>query len=112
MDFESLDKYILSFADVSVSYPYGKDIAVYSVSAEENEPMMFALLDKKLPLRLSVKCDPKLSVILREKYESVMPGQNLNQKFWNTILLTGQLPLEDIHGFITHSYILTAEPSS
>lgn len=111
MDFESLEKYILSFADTSVSYPYGEEIAVYSIAFKDDDLKMFALLDKKTPLRLSVKCDPKLSAILREKYESVMPGKNLNQKYWNTVLLTGQLPLEDIHGFITLSYNLVSESS-
>lgn len=108
MDFESLEKFILSFPSTAVSYPFEDDTAVYHYIKNNSEPEMFALVTKKTPLRLSVKCDPKLSAILREKYESVMPGQNLNPKHWNTVLLTGQLPIEDIHGFIHHSYNLVS----
>ena len=50
----------------------------------------------KNPLQLSLKCDPLLSKTLREKYESVMPGQHLNKKHWNTLLLTGQLTWDEV----------------
>lgn len=71
---------------------------------------MFALIQEgKEPLRLSLKCDPLLAETLREKYESVMPGYHLNKKHWNTIVLSGQLPWEEIKGLIRHSYDLVVE---
>jgi len=47
-----------------------------------------------------------LAVLLREKYETVMPGYHLNKKHWNTVVLTGQLPWEEVQGLIRHSYDL------
>ncbi|HET7673152.1 MAG TPA: MmcQ/YjbR family DNA-binding protein [Candidatus Saccharimonadales bacterium] len=71
---------------------------------------MFALIaEGSDPVRLSLKCDPKLSELLREKYESVMPGYHLNKKHWNTLVLSGQLPWEEIQALILHSYNLVAE---
>jgi predicted DNA-binding protein (MmcQ/YjbR family) len=68
---------------------------------------MFALINEKSdPLQVSLKCDPKLAETLRERYETVMPGYHLNKKHWNTVLLTGQLPWEEVQGLITHSYHL------
>jgi len=70
---------------------------------------MFALISEgKDPLRISLKGDPQLNVVLREKYETVLEGYHLNKKHWNTIILTGQLPWEEIQGFIRHSYDLVA----
>jgi predicted DNA-binding protein (MmcQ/YjbR family) len=43
---------------------------------------------------------------LRKEYETVMPGYHLNKKHWNTIVLTGQLPWEDVEALIRHSYDL------
>lgn len=108
MNFELVDSYIMSFAGVSKNYPFDKKIAVYNVELDDqSEPQMFALIEEgKEPLRLSLKCDPKLSKLLREKYETVMPGNHLNQKLWNTVLLTGQLPWEEIQGLIILSYNL------
>ena len=71
---------------------------------------MFALINEnKTPLRVSLKCDPQLSLLLREKYIEVMPGEHLNKKHWNTIVITGQLDKEDILGLVRLSYNLVTE---
>ncbi len=68
---------------------------------------MFALIPEgKDPVSLSLKCDPGLAKLLREKYESIMEGYHLNKKHWNTMLLTGQLGDERIKDLIRHSYNL------
>lgn len=68
---------------------------------------MFALIaEGKEPLNLSLKCDPLLAQTLREKYETVLPGYHLNKKHWNTLILTGQLPWEEVQALIDHSYQL------
>ena len=83
-------------------YPFGEEVAVYKTNDK-----MFALIAEGVePVRISLKCDPQLSAVLREKYESVMPGYHLNKKHWNTIVLSGQLPWEEIQSLIRHSYDL------
>lgn len=102
MDHKTVEEYILSMPNAKLDYPFGEGVAVYKVKSK-----MFALISEgKQPVRVSLKCDPALSVILREKYESVMPGYHLNKKHWNTIILSGQLEWEEIKGFIRHSYNL------
>ncbi len=92
-----------------LDYPFGKDVAVYK-AGEADDAKLFALIaEGSDPLRLSLKCDPLLAQTLREKYETVMPGYHLNKKHWNTIVLTGQLPWEEIQGLIRHSYNLVTE---
>lgn len=111
MDFNTVDQYLLTFEGVEKTHPYDEKLAVYSVVKEgQQEPQMFALMDEqKTPIRISLKCDPKLSKLLRERYETVMPGVNLNQRLWNTVILTGQLPWEEVQGLIILSYNLTAK---
>ena len=89
-------------------YPFGEEVAVYKT----NDKMFALLAEGSNPVRISLKCDPQLSEVLREKYESVMPGYHLNKKHWNTIVLSGQLPWEDIQGFIRHSYDLVTGKST
>jgi predicted DNA-binding protein (MmcQ/YjbR family) len=85
-----------------LEYPFGEEVAVYKTGDK-----MFALVaEKSDPVRISLKCDPQLSTVLRERYESVMPGYHLNKKHWNTIILTGQLSWEEIQDLIRHSYQL------
>jgi predicted DNA-binding protein (MmcQ/YjbR family) len=35
-----------------------------------------------------------------------MPGYHLNKQHWNTLVLTGQLPWEEVQGLVRHSYDL------
>jgi predicted DNA-binding protein (MmcQ/YjbR family) len=104
MDHKTVEEYILSMPNARLDYPFGKDVSVYKV----NDKMFALITEGKQPVQLSLKCDPQLSEVLREKYESVMPGYRLNKKHWNTIVLTGQLPLDEIQGLIRHSYDLVA----
>ncbi|HUD08130.1 MAG TPA: MmcQ/YjbR family DNA-binding protein [Candidatus Saccharimonadales bacterium] len=88
--------------NAKLDYPFGEEVAVYKVKDK-----MFALIQEgSQPLRLSLKCDPQLSEVLRERYESVMSGYHLNKKYWNTIVLTGQLSWEEVQDLIRHSYQL------
>lgn len=104
MDHKTVEDYVLSMPNAVRDYPFGEEVAVYKVNDK-----MFALIPEgKAPVRISLKCDPQLSVLLRDKYESVMAGYHLNKKHWNTIVLSGQLPWEEIQGLILHSYNLVA----
>jgi len=66
--------------------------------------ILIAVLELKSPLRLSLRSEPGLSEVLRNSYETVMPGVNLNSKEWNTIVLTGQVGDEELKSLIRHSF--------
>lgn len=104
MDHKTVEAYILSMPNARLDYPFGKDVAVYKVADK-----MFALIaEGKSPVSLSLKCDPELAKVLREKYESVMAGYHLNKKHWITVVLSGQLSWEEIQDLIRHSYLLVS----
>lgn len=102
MDHKTVEDYIFEMPNAVRDYPFGEGVAVYKV----NDKMFALIAEGSDPLRISLKCDPQLAKLLREKYETVMAGYHLNKKHWNTIVLSGQLPWEEIQGFIRHSYNL------
>ncbi len=104
MTHKQVEEYVLSMPNAKLDYPFGEDVAVYKI-----KDRMFALIPEgKEPVRISLKCDPVLAQTLREKYETVLEGYHLNKKQWNTIILTGQLPWEEIQTLIKHSYDLVS----
>ena len=99
---------LLSYPNTWLDFPFGEGVSVYKVGDKAaGEGKLFAIIaDESKPLRISLKCDPGLATLLREKYESVLPGYHLNKKHWNTILCTGQLPDDELRDLIRHSYEL------
>lgn len=99
---KEVEQYVLSMPNAKLDYPFGEEVAVYKVNDK-----MFALIQEgKSPVRISLKCDPALAKVLREKYDEVMEGYHLNKKHWNTIILSGQLTWEEVQALIRHSYDL------
>jgi predicted DNA-binding protein (MmcQ/YjbR family) len=99
---KELEEYILSMPNSRLDYPFGESTAVYKVGDK-----MFALVtEKSNPVRVSLKCDPLLAQTLRGKYETVLPGDHLNKKHWNTIICTGQLSNDEVFDLVRHSYLL------
>jgi predicted DNA-binding protein (MmcQ/YjbR family) len=83
-------------------YPFGDGVAVFKVAGR-----MFALV----PLgedagSVSLKCDPDLAADLRRRYAAITPGYHLNKRHWNTVLLDGSVPDEELSELIDHSYQL------
>ena len=100
-----VEDYLASMPGAYLDYPFGPDTAVYRAANTK----LFALISEGEPLRLSLKCDPQLAELLREKYETVLPGYHLNKRHWNTLILTGQLPDDEIIDLMRHSYELVRD---
>lgn len=107
-DQTELHNYLLSYPDVWVDTPFDDGALMYKIGHVDdgNDPFFAVVADGSRPLKLSVRCDPQLADLLREKYETVLPGENLNKKTWNTILCTGQVGDDELQDFIRLSYQL------
>ena len=105
---KELHDLLLSFPNTWLDFPFGEDTSVYKIGhAETGGGKMFALIaDTSKPLRISLKCDPQLAELLRQTYETVLPGYHLSKKHWNTIILTGQVPDDELRSLIHMSYNL------
>ncbi|MCX6728941.1 MAG: MmcQ/YjbR family DNA-binding protein [Candidatus Saccharibacteria bacterium] len=108
MTLKEIHEYLLSFPETWLDFPFGQEVSVYKIGHIENgKGKMFALIaENSKPVRISLKCDPLLAEKLRETYETVLPGYHLSKKHWNTILVTGQIPDDELKDFIRLSYDL------
>lgn len=58
---------------------------------------------------INVKVNPEWRDFWRQTYPSVLPGYHQNKEHWNTIILDGSIPDEDIHRMIAESYDLITD---
>ncbi len=95
MTHKEFEEFVLGLPKVWLDYPFGEGSAVYKYGGSADQrtegKIMAIVSEGSQPLRISLKCEPKLAEHLREKYESVLQGYHLNKKHWNTIIFTGQL---------------------
>lgn len=103
---KDLEKELLALPNTWLDYPFGEGVAVYKVGSKGDGKMYAIIQENSQPVRLSLKCDPQLAIVLRDKYETVLPGYHLNKKHWNTIICSGQVPSDELKDFIRHSYEL------
>ncbi|MFI0480306.1 MmcQ/YjbR family DNA-binding protein [Actinomadura sp. 9N215] len=83
-------------------YPFGDEVAVFKVAGR-----MFALVPLGAqPGSVSLKCDPDLALDLRGRYAAITAGYHLNKRHWNTVVLDGSVPEEELLELIDHSYEL------
>ena len=102
MTFDALRAYCLSMKGATEDMPFGEDVLVFRVMSR-----LFALtgLDAH-PQTVNLKCDPEWALELRARYEAVQPGYHMNKKHWNTVVLDGSIPLDEVREMIDHSYDL------
>ena len=105
MDIETICSFALQLPDVEETLPFGPENLVFKVRGK-----MFLLLPLDAsPLTFNVKCNPDEAVELREQYpDTVLPGYHMNKKHWNTIVVNGVLPAQQLQKFIADSYSLVA----
>jgi predicted DNA-binding protein (MmcQ/YjbR family) len=97
-----LRNHLLSFAGAAETFPFGPETSVFKVAGK-----VFALSHLGAePLRVSLKCEPRLVEALRAAHPEVIPGYHLNKRHWNTVSLEGSLPAQMIKNMIEDSYDL------
>jgi predicted DNA-binding protein (MmcQ/YjbR family) len=57
-------------------------------------------------LCINLKCDPLEADLLRQAFVSVVPGWHMNKQHWNTVILGGDVPTEELRRQIEQSYDL------
>ena len=103
MNIESFRSFCLAKKSVTEEFPFGENTLVFKVMGK-----MFALTDLESFGSINLKCDPEISVQLRERYTSVLPGYHMNKKHWITILMDGSISDKLLKQCIDSSYELVA----
>ena len=102
---EAID-YCLTFENVFEDYPFHDDN--WCVMRHKQNKKVFAwIFNKDGYVWVNVKCDVEWRDFWRNAFESVIPAYHLNKTYWNSIILDGTIPIEDIKRMIGESYDLT-----
>lgn len=92
--------YCLGKPGAEETYPFDEETLVFKVAGK-----MFGLVyDKEGRQGLNLKCDPELSLVLRQQYNDLFPGYHMNKKHWNTVLFDGDVPDHEIFNLVDISY--------
>lgn len=103
MDAAALRDALLALPGARPDFPFGPETEVFKVKGK-----MFALMPLAGdPGRVNLKCDPDQAVALRGRYpEAVLPGYHMSKRHWNTVVLDGTVPADELGWMVQHSYDL------
>lgn len=102
---QDLIDHCLTYLSVYEDYPFDETTALIRHSANKK---MFALVDHlNGRLQITLKCEPMRADFLRQTFEDIIPGYHMNKKYWNTVYIGGDVPIEEVYDMIQHSYDLT-----
>ena len=105
MNFQDCREHCLMQLQSSEDFPFGPDIYVYKVAGK-----IFAILSETAGVaRVNLKCDPAEAIMLRDIFPAITPGYHMNKQHWNTLLLDGSVPENEIKRQIEHSYQLVVK---
>jgi predicted DNA-binding protein (MmcQ/YjbR family) len=105
MNYQQARKYLLSHPEAWEDFPFGPDVAVMKIRNR-----MFATLGSVAGQpRTNLKCDPNEALMLRDIFESVLPGYHMNKRHWNTVILDGDVPRSEIERMMDRSYGLVVK---
>ena len=108
---EEVLEYGLSFPDTYQEAPFHDD-NWQLVRVKGSKKAFLWTYERDGYINLNVKVNPEWRDFWRNTYESVIPGWHQNKEHWNTIILDGTIPTEDIKRMIAESYdIVTYSPT-
>lgn len=101
-------RYGLSFPDTYQHAPF-HDPNWQLVRVKGSDKAFLWTYERDGYINLNVKVDPQWRDFWRDAYESVIPGWHQNKEHWNTIILDGSIPEDEIKRMIAESYDLIAD---
>lgn len=98
--------FCLTLADSYEDYPF-HDMNWTVMRHRENRKIFVSICKHLGKIWVNVKCDPNLMYMWRSSYDAVVPAYHMNKEHWNSIILDGTVPRDDIQNMIYDSYMLT-----
>lgn len=85
-------------------YPFDNTTPVIRHAANKK---MFALIgEHEGSLSINLKCDPFEADFLRQTFRDILPGYHMNKQHWNTVIVGGDVPIDELKRLIEKSYDL------
>lgn len=99
--------YCLTYKNVFEDYPF-HDPNWCVIRHKENNRVFAWIFEKDGHVWINVKCDPQWRDFWRNAFQSVIPAYHLNKEHWNSIILDGTVPDQEIQRMIGESFDLTS----
>ena len=103
---EEVIDFCLTLDNVYEDYPF-HDFNWTIMRHSDNKKMFAAIYKRQGNIWINVKCSPNLTYMWRDEFRSVVPAYHMNKEHWNSIILDGSVPEENIKTMIFDSYELT-----
>lgn len=102
---EDILRFCLSFPDTYQDAPF-RDENWQLVRYMKNKKAFAWTYYRNEQLCVNVKADPEWRDVWRQTYPSVIPGYHQNKEHWNTLIMDGTIPDEEVKRMIAESYDL------
>ena len=108
---EEVLKYGLSFPKTYREAPF-HDPNWQLVRVKESGRAFLWTYERNGFVNINVKVSPEWRDFWRSAYDAVLPGYHQNKEHWNTVILDGSIPDEDVKRMIAESYDLVTDSPS
>lgn len=105
---EEVLSYGLSFPDTYQDAPF-HDMNWQLVRYSGNKKAFLWTYVREGNIWINLKVNPEWRDFWRHAYASVVPGYHQNKEHWNTVILDGSIPPEDIKRMIAESYDIVSD---
>lgn len=95
-----------TFSDIIEDYPF-RDHNWTLMRHKRNMKTFVCIYERLGHIWLNVKCDTQWRDFWRDAFEAVVPAYHMNKEHWNSIILDGTVPDEDVKRMIGESFDLT-----
>lgn len=102
---EEVIAFCLGYGQAYEDYPFHDDN--WTVMRYRGNQKVFACIyERQGNIWINVKVDPEWRDFWRSAYEAVVPAYHMNKTHWNSIILDGSVPDQEIARMIGESYRL------
>ena len=98
--------FCMTLNGVYEDYPF-RDVNWTIMRHKDNNKMFAAVFKRFDNIWINVKCNPDVTYMWRNAFDGVIPAYHMNKKHWNSIILNGSVPENEIKNMILDSYNLT-----
>ncbi len=103
---KEITDHCLEYADVYEDDPF-HDPNWRVIRQRKNQKIFAWIFERNGNIWVNLKCEPQWTAFWRSAFSAVVPAYHLNKTHWNSVILDGSIPREDICRMVAESYELT-----
>lgn len=106
MDAPAIRAWLLARPGATPEFPFGPEAEVFKVGTASARKMFALMPVNAAPPSVTLKCDPDQAIALRARYPAITPGYHMSKTHWNTVVIDGSVPADEMLWMLEQSYAL------